>query len=117
MARDASFLAFVDKVLDAAFTGRQTDVAALMAGDLEATPRSPGAENRRKYWRAPYCARWSADAGVVGAYVHGNNRIAVLVALTGGDNDLARTWPCTWPDQPQVVSPADMPARNDRQRV
>src|SRR5690606_1874514 len=35
-ARDASFLGFVSKVLDQAFTNKQTDVAALMAGELEA---------------------------------------------------------------------------------
>ena len=32
----------------------------------------------------------TADSGVVGSYVHGNNRIAVLVELRGGDQDLAR---------------------------
>jgi len=53
----------------------------------------------------------SADAGVVGAYVHGNNRIAVLVALSGGDADLARDVAMhVAAANPQVVSPADMPA-------
>ena len=32
----------------------------------------------------------SAEAGVVDSYVHSNNRIAVLVALKGGDAELAR---------------------------
>ncbi len=35
VARDAGFLAFVNSVLEKAFTTKQTDVAALMAGDLE----------------------------------------------------------------------------------
>ena len=35
-ARDENFLGFVNKVQDAAFVARQTDVAALMAGKLEA---------------------------------------------------------------------------------
>ena len=35
VARDENFLAFVGKVVDAAFTGKQTDVAAVMAGELE----------------------------------------------------------------------------------
>ena len=49
-------------------------------------------------------------AGVVGAYVHGNNRIAVLVALAGGDADLAKDVAMhVAAVNPQVVSPADMP--------
>ena len=36
VARDENFLAFVEKVVEAAFSGKQTDVAALMEGDLEA---------------------------------------------------------------------------------
>ena len=110
VARDAGFLAFVDKVLDAAFTGRQTDVAALMAGDLEAT-REALVQKIGENIGVRRIALMSADAGVVGAYVHGNNRIAVLVALAGGDNDLARDVAMhVAAVNPQVVSPADMPA-------
>jgi translation elongation factor EF-Ts len=32
----------------------------------------------------------TANDGVVGGYVHGNSRIAVLVELTGGDEELAK---------------------------
>jgi len=110
VARDAGFLAFVDKVLDAAFTGRQTDVAALMAGDLEAT-REALVQKIGENIGVRRIELMSADAGVVGAYVHGNNRIAVLVALAGGDNDLARDVAMhVAAVNPQVVSPADMPA-------
>ena len=35
VARDENFLGFVGTVVDAAFTSRETDVAALMSGDLE----------------------------------------------------------------------------------
>ena len=53
----------------------------------------------------------TADTGVVGAYVHGNNRIAVLVALKQGDQDLARDVAMhVAAVNPQVVSPDDMPA-------
>ncbi|MBT6264577.1 MAG: translation elongation factor Ts, partial [Halieaceae bacterium] len=52
----------------------------------------------------------TADNGVVGSYVHGNNRIAVLVELRGGDQDLARDVAMhVAAVNPQVVSPADMP--------
>ena len=52
----------------------------------------------------------NADAGVVGAYVHGNNRIAVLVELKGGDQDLAKDVAMhVAAVNPHVVSPDDMP--------
>jgi hypothetical protein len=47
---------------------------------------------------------------VVGAYVHGNKRIAVLVELKGGDQDLARDVAMhVAAVNPQVVRPEDMP--------
>jgi elongation factor Ts len=110
VARDAGFLAFVDKVLAAAFTSRQTDVAALMSGELEAT-REALVQKIGENIGVRRISLLSADAGVVGAYVHGNNRIAVLVALSGGDADLARDVAMhVAAASPQVVSPADMPA-------
>jgi elongation factor Ts len=51
-----------------------------------------------------------SEAGVVGSYVHSNNRIAVLVKLKGGDQDLARDIAMHIAAvNPQVVSAADMP--------
>jgi elongation factor Ts len=51
----------------------------------------------------------NAEAGIVGAYVHGNSRIAVLVALKGGDQDLAKDVAMhVAAVNPQVVSPEDM---------
>jgi len=109
VARDEGFLAFVDKVIDAAFTSRQTDVAALMAGDLEVA-REALVQKIGENISVRRIELLSADAGVVGAYVHGNNRIAVLVALTGGDGDLAKDVAMhVAAVNPQVVSPADMP--------
>lgn len=110
VARDAGFLAFVDKVLDAAFTTRQTDVAALMAGELENT-REALVQKIGENIGVRRIELLNADAGVAGAYVHGNNRIAVLVALTGGDADLAKDVAMhVAAVNPQVVSPDDMPA-------
>mgnify|MGYP000265124768 CR=1 FL=1 len=109
VARDAGFLAFVDKVLDAAFDARQSDVAALMAGDLELA-REALVQKIGENISVRRIEILSADAGVVGAYVHGNNRIAVLAALTGGDADLAKDVAMhVAAVNPQVVSPADMP--------
>ena len=110
VARDAGFLAFVDKVLDAAFTGKQTAVEALMAGELEAA-REALVQKIGENIGVRRIAMLSADSGVVGAYVHGNNRIGVLVALSGGDNDLAKDVAMhVAAVNPQVVAPADMPA-------
>jgi len=109
VARDAGFLAFVDKVLDAAFNTRQTDVTALMAGELEAA-REALVQKIGENIGVRRIEVMSADAGVVGAYVHGNNRIAVLVALTGGDSELAKDVAMhVAAVNPQVVSPDDMP--------
>jgi elongation factor Ts len=109
VARDAGFLAFVDKVLEAAFTTRQSDVAALMAGDLELA-REALVQKIGENISVRRIDVLSADSGVVAAYVHGNNRIAVLVALTGGDSDLAKDVAMhVAAVNPQVVSPADMP--------
>ncbi len=110
VARDENFLAFVRKVVDAAFEGRQTDVAALMAGDLESA-RESLVQKIGENIGVRRINLVTADAGVVGAYVHGNNRIAVLVELKGGDQDLAKDVAMHIAAvNPQVVSPNDMPA-------
>ena len=110
VARDENFLGFVDSVVSAAFSGRQTDVAALMAGDLEAA-REALVQKIGENISVRRIELVAADAGVVGAYVHGNNRIAVLVELKGGDQDLAKDVAMhVAAVNPQVVSPDDMPA-------
>ena len=109
VARDENFLAFVGKVADAAFAGRQTDVAALMEGELEAA-REALVQKIGENIGVRRIELVTADAGVVGAYVHGNNRIAVLVELKAGDQDLAKDVAMhVAAVNPQVVSPADMP--------
>ncbi len=109
VARDEGFLAFVGKVVDAAFEARETDVAKLMEGDLE-TAREALVQKIGENIGVRRVALTSAADGVVGAYVHGNNRIAVLVELSGGDQDLARDVAMhVAAVNPQVVAPDDMP--------
>lgn len=87
VARDEGFLKFVDNVAEAAFAAKQTDVAALMAGDLEAEREALV----QKIGENIGVRRIAEMSGAnVGAYVHSNNKIAVLVALSGGDNELAK---------------------------
>lgn len=109
VARDDNFLGFANSVADQALAARSTDVAAVMAGDLEAA-REGLVQKIGENIGVRRIDAVDAGEGVVGAYVHGNNRIAVLVALQGGDQDLARDVAMhVAAVNPQVVSPADMP--------
>jgi elongation factor Ts len=109
VARDANFLGFVGKVVDAAFNSKQSDVATLMAGELESA-RAALVQKIGENVGVRRIELVDADAGVVGSYVHSNNRIAVLVKLKGGDQDLAKDVAMhVAAVNPQVVSAADMP--------
>jgi len=109
VARDENFLGFVNQVVDAAFTGKQSDVAALMSGELEFA-REALVQKIGENVGVRRIELIHSDSGVVGSYVHSNNRIAVLVELKGGDQDLARDVAMhVAAVNPQVVSAADMP--------
>lgn len=109
VARDENFLGFVKKVVDAAFEARDTDVSALMAGDLE-KDREALVQKIGENIGVRRIALTTAADGVVGAYVHGNHRIGVLVELQAGDQDLARDVAMhVAAVNPQVVRPEDMP--------
>ncbi|MEP5765335.1 MAG: translation elongation factor Ts [Halieaceae bacterium] len=110
VARDAGFLAFVDKIVDAAHASRQGDVAALMADGLE-QDREALVQKIGENVGVRRVELASSDDGVIGSYVHGNNRIAVLIQLKGGDADLAKDVAMHIAAvSPQVVAPEDMPA-------
>jgi len=108
VARDDNFRAFVEQVLNKAFDTRQTDVEALLAGELEEARQALV----QKIGENISVRRISAlEAPVVGGYVHSNNRIAVLTALTGGDQELAKDVAMhVAAAHPQVNKPEDMPA-------
>lgn len=109
VARDESFLAFVKTVVDAAFDAKQADVATLMSGELETT-RAALVQKIGENIGVRRIELIDADSGVVGFYVHSNNRIAVLVKLKGGDQDLAKDVAMhVAAVNPQVISAADMP--------
>lgn len=109
VARDENFMGFVKQVLDAAFTAKQTDVAVLMSGALESA-REALVQKIGENIGVRRIELVHSDSGVVGSYVHSNNRIAVLVELKGGDQDLARDVAMhVAAVNPQVVSAADMP--------
>lgn len=109
VARDETFLGFVGKVVDTAFSSKQSDVAALMSGELESI-REALVQKIGENIGVRRIELVDNESGVVGSYVHSNNRIAVLVSLKGGDQDLARDVAMhVAAVNPQVVSAADMP--------
>jgi elongation factor Ts len=90
VARDDNFLAFADQALDAAFTNREADVAAILDSGVEearqALVQKIGENiNVRRIERIAL----EGDGGIVESYIH-NNKIGVLIALQGGDEALAR---------------------------
>lgn len=107
-ARDENFTTFANTVLEKAFADKQTDVAALMAGELtdvrDALVQKIG-ENigvRRVLL---------VEGETVAAYVHGTGTLAAIVALTGGNAELAKDVAMhVTAVNPQVVSKDDMPA-------
>lgn len=110
VARDGNFLAFVNQVLDKAFASKQSDVAALMDGELEAA-RQALVQKIGENISVRRVRVVAAGSGVVGFYVHSTNKIAVLVALKGGDVDLAKDIAMhVAAVNPQVVRQEDMSA-------
>lgn len=115
VARDDNFLSFVAKVVDKAFADKQTDVAALMAGELESAREAlvqKIGENitvRRAFL---------VEGDVVDAYVHTTNRLAAIVALKGGDAELARDVAMhVTAVNPRVTRPEEMPQEElDREK-
>ena len=109
VARDDNFLTFVKNVVDTAFQSKQSDVEALMSGELEST-RAALVQKIGENIGVRRIELIDADSGVVGFYIHSNNRIGVLVKLKGGDQDLAKDVAMhVAAVNPQVVSASDMP--------
>jgi elongation factor Ts len=108
VARDTGFLAFVNTVVEKAFSTKQTDVAALMSGELEAAREALV----QKIGEKISVRRISLiQGGVVGGYLHLNNRIAVLVQLEGGNDEIAKDIAMhVAAVKPTVVSADQMPA-------
>jgi len=109
VARYDNFLSFVDQVVTKLYTERSDNVEALKEGEIEAA-RESLVQKIGENIGVRRAAVVSAESGVVGGYVHGNKRIAVLVELKGGDQDLARDVAMhVAAVNPQVVSPEQMP--------
>ncbi len=108
VARDSNFLEFVQVVLNKAFESKQNDVAKLMEGELESRREALVQKIGENIGVRRIIV---LDAPVVDGYVHSNNRIATLVALSAGDGELARDIAMhVTAVNPRVVRADDMPA-------
>lgn len=108
VARDDSFLGYAGTVVNQAFEHKESDVAKLLAGGLEDT-RSALVQKIGENINLRRVAVVEAD--VVDTYVHSNNRIAVLVALKGGDAAMAKDIAMhVAAANPMVIRAADVPA-------
>jgi len=108
VARDDGFLAFVNTVADAAAASSASTVEELMNGELE-TAREALVQKIGENITVRRFERVTTE-GVVASYVHGNHRIAVLVELTAGTEELAKDVAMhVAAVNPQVAKPDDMP--------
>jgi elongation factor Ts len=110
VARDEGFLSFCNTVLEKAFSEKQTDVAAVMAGELE-DAREKLVQKIGENISVRRIADASVEAGTIGLYVHSNNRIAALVQLTSDNAEVAKDIAMHIAAvNPRVNKPEDMPA-------
>jgi elongation factor Ts len=109
VARDENFAGFVSQVMDKAVELQTDDIAAIAGGEIE-DARQALVQKIGENISVRRVGVVTAKDGVVGGYVHGNNRIAVLVELTGGDEELAKDVAMhVAAVNPAVVAPVDMP--------
>jgi len=103
-AKNEEFVAFARKIADEAFAQGTTEVAGMLEAEREALVQKIG-ENLSPR-RAVV-----VEGDVVGGYVHSNNRVAAIVALKGGSEELAKDIAMhVTAVNPRVLSPEDMPA-------
>lgn len=107
-ARDEGFLAFANQVADAVFASKETDMAAVISGEMlearEALVQKIGENITPR--RAVV-----VEGGLVAGYLHSNGQIASLVQLEGGSEELAKDVAMhVTAVNPRVVRGEDMPA-------
>jgi len=88
-AKEQNFTNFAKQVLDAVFESKESDVSKLMEGDLEEA-RLGLVQKIGENITIRRAAVIAEEDLTVGSYVHSNNKIAVLVSLRGGDEELAK---------------------------
>lgn len=109
-AKDSNFADFAGFVLDTVFSKKEADIDALLAAGLEQT-RQELVQKIGENITVRRAAVVEVEGATVGAYVHAGSRIAVLVAIRGGDEDLAKDIAMhVAAVNPLVVKAEDVPA-------
>jgi len=109
-AKDDNFSDFAGFVLDTVFSKKETDVDALLAAGLEQT-RQELVQKIGENITVRRAVMLADEGATVGSYVHAGSKIAVLVGLRGGDEDLAREVAMhVAAVNPLVVKAEDVPA-------
>lgn len=109
VARDDNFKGFVESVAAKVFETKETDIAKLMDGDLEAAREALVQKIGENISVRRAAVVEAPEGGLVGAYVHGG-RIGVLSVLTGGSDEVAKDVAMhTAAVNPRVARPEDMP--------
>ena len=109
-ARNEKFIEFVGRVRDVAFEKRAKDVAALLAGGLDAE-RQALVQAIGENITVRRVALLNAPGGRVFSYLHPDNRKGAVIAIVGGDDELGRDLAMhVTAINPMVVSGADVPA-------
>lgn len=106
-AGDANFGDFAEKVVKKLAETKEKDVAKLMEGELEEAREALVQKIGENITvRRPAII----EAETLGAYVHSNGKIACIVALTGGNEELAKDIAMhVTASNPRVVRGEDMP--------
>ena len=108
-ARNEQFVDFANTVLETVFSKKQADIDALLAAGLEQERQTMVQEIGENI--TVRRAILVEGEGATGAYVHSNNKIAVLVALKGGSEELAKDVAMhVAAVNPLVVNAEDVPA-------
>lgn len=109
VARDDNFKGFVESVAAKVFETKETDIAKLMEGDLEAAREALVQKIGENISVRRAAVVEAPEGGLVGAYVHGG-RIGVLSVLAGGNDEVAKDVAMhTAAVNPRVARPEDMP--------
>ena len=109
-ARNDTFVDFANTVLDTVFSKKEPNVDTLLAAGLE-QERLALIQNIGENISVRRATLVEVEDSTVGSYVHSNNKIAVLVALKGGDEELAKDVAMhVAAVSPMVVQAEDVPA-------
>jgi elongation factor Ts len=109
-ARNDTFVDFANTVLETVFSKKEPNVDTLLAAGLE-QERLDLIQNIGENISVRRATLVEDEDSTVGSYVHSNNKIAVLVALKGGDEELAKDVAMhVAAVSPMVVQAEDVPA-------